>query len=75
MINVEAPLLQRAGALIDVMNALPQPTARSGHKVSVALPFYREILEVVETSVRGRILKDRREAIEWVKREHSSACG
>ncbi len=45
MISAEAPPLQRTGALIDVMNALPQKLRKLGHEVSVALPFYREIRE------------------------------
>src|SRR6266853_6063726 len=45
MISAEAPPLQRTGALIDVMNVLPQKLRKLGHEVSVALPFYREIRE------------------------------
>ena len=37
--------MQRAGALIDVMDALPGALRARGHEVSVALPFYREIRE------------------------------
>jgi starch synthase len=43
MISAEGPPLQRAGALIDVMNALPSALRARGHEVSVALPLYREI--------------------------------
>jgi starch synthase len=43
MISAEGPPLQRAGALIDVMDALPCALRARGHEVSVALPFYREI--------------------------------
>src|SRR5207244_6604794 len=43
MISAEGPPLQRAGALIDVMDALPSALRARGHEVSVALPFYREI--------------------------------
>src|SRR6266436_9455721 len=43
MISAEGPPLQRAGALIDVMDALPNALRVRGHEVSVALPFYREI--------------------------------
>lgn len=43
MITAEGPPLQRAGALIDVMDTLPHELRRRGHEVSVALPFYREI--------------------------------
>jgi starch synthase len=48
MISAEGPPLQRAGALIDVMNALPQQLRDRGHEVSIALPFYREIRENTE---------------------------
>ena len=45
MISAEGPPLQRAGALIDVMDALPNALRARGHEVSVVLPFYREIRE------------------------------
>src|SRR6266481_3736596 len=45
MITAEGPPLQRAGALIDVMDALPNAVRARGHDVSVVLPFYREIKE------------------------------
>src|SRR3954454_24529662 len=45
MITAEAPPLHRAGAPIDVMNALPNELRELGHEVSIALPFYREIRE------------------------------
>src|SRR5438874_6741703 len=45
MISAEAAPLQRTGALIDVMNALPHKLRARGHAISVALPFYREIRE------------------------------
>src|SRR5882724_5570738 len=45
MISAEAPPLQRTGALIDVMNALPYELRARGNEISVALPFYREIRE------------------------------
>src|SRR5438477_13003142 len=45
MISAEGPPLQRAGALVDVMEALPHELRTRGHEVSVALPFYREIRE------------------------------
>jgi len=35
--------MQGAGALVDVMDALPGALRARGHEVSVALPFYREI--------------------------------
>jgi starch synthase len=43
MISAQGPPLQRTGALIDVMDALPRELRMRGHEVSVALPFYREI--------------------------------
>jgi len=45
MISAEGPPLQRAGALVDVMDALPSALRARGHEVSVTLPFYREIKE------------------------------
>ena len=45
MISAEGPPLQRAGALVDVMDALPSALRARGHEISVALPFYREIKE------------------------------
>jgi starch synthase len=45
MISAEGPPLQRAGALIDVMDALPRELRERGHQVSVTLPFHREIRE------------------------------
>ena len=45
MVSPEGPPLQRAGALIDVMDALPRALRSRGHEISVALPFYREIRE------------------------------
>jgi len=45
MITAEGPPLQRAGALTDVMDALPSALRARGHEVSVTLPFYREIKE------------------------------
>jgi starch synthase len=45
MISAEGPPLQQAGALIDVMDALPAALRSRGHEVCVALPFYREIRE------------------------------
>src|SRR5213596_568550 len=45
MISAEGPPLQRAGALTDVMDALPSALRARGHEVSVVLPFYREIQE------------------------------
>jgi starch synthase len=45
MISAEGPPLQRTGALIDVMDALPAALRSRGHEVCVVLPFYREIRE------------------------------
>jgi starch synthase len=45
MVSAEGPPLQRTGALIDVMNALPRELRERGHEVSVVLPYYREIRE------------------------------
>ncbi len=45
MISAEGPPLQRAGALVDVMDSLPGALRARGHEVSVAVPFYREIKE------------------------------
>ena len=45
MLSAEGPPLQRAGALVDVMDALPSALRVRGHEVSVALPFYGEIKE------------------------------
>ena len=45
MISAEGPPLQRAGALIDVMDALPRELRKPGNQVSVTLPYYREIRE------------------------------
>lgn len=43
MISAEGPPLQRAGALVDVMDALPHALRVRGHEVSLVLPFYRQI--------------------------------
>jgi len=45
MISAEGPPLQRAGALVDVMDALPNALHARGHEISVVLPFYREMKE------------------------------
>src|SRR5437763_9483382 len=45
VISAEGPPLQRTGALIDVMNALPRELRERGHEVSVVVPHYREIPE------------------------------
>ena len=43
MISAEGPPLLHAGALIDVMDALPHELRSRGHDVAVTLPYYREI--------------------------------
>jgi starch synthase len=43
MISAEGPPMLHAGALIDVMDALPHELRSRGHEVAVALPYYREI--------------------------------
>src|SRR5256885_14867919 len=43
MISAEGPPLLRAGALIDVMDALPHELRSRGHEVAVVAPYYREI--------------------------------
>jgi starch synthase len=45
MISAEGPPLRRAGALFDVMDALPAQLRARGHEVALALPFYRDIRE------------------------------
>ncbi len=45
MISAEAPPLERGGALVDVLEALPLELRQHEHEVSVVLPFYREIRE------------------------------
>jgi starch synthase len=45
MISTEGPPLQRAGALVEVMDSLPHELRERGHEVAVAIPFYREIRE------------------------------
>jgi starch synthase len=45
MISAEGPPLHRAGALVEVLEALPHELRERGHEVAVALPFYREIRE------------------------------
>jgi len=43
MVTAEGPPLQRTGALLDVMTALPRALRERGHEVSVTIPYYREI--------------------------------
>lgn len=45
MCSAEGPPMAGAGALVDVMDALPGALRDRGHEVSVALPFYRQIRE------------------------------
>src|SRR5690349_21543143 len=45
MVSAEGPPLERAGALVDVMDGLPTALRARGNDVSVTLPFYREIKE------------------------------
>jgi starch synthase len=45
MISAEGPPMLHAGALIDVMDALPHELRERGHEVAVVLPYYREIRE------------------------------
>ena len=45
MISAEGPPMLHAGALIDVMDALPHELRQRGHEVAVAVPYYREIRE------------------------------
>lgn len=45
MVSAEGAPLQRAGALVDVLDALPGALRARGHEVSVVLPFYREVKE------------------------------
>src|SRR5579884_4281465 len=45
MVSAEGPPLKRAGALVDVMEALPAALRARGHEVGLVLPFYRQIRE------------------------------
>src|SRR5262249_50063268 len=45
MISAEGPPMLHAGALIDVMDALPHELRERGHEVAVVLPYYHEIRE------------------------------
>jgi starch synthase len=45
MMSAEGPPLQRAGGLVDVLQALPRELRARGHEISLAMPFYREIRE------------------------------
>jgi starch synthase len=51
MISAEAPPMQRAGAVIDVLEALPHELRERDHEVGVVLPFYREIRENADAEV------------------------
>jgi starch synthase len=52
MISAEGPPLQRTGAVIDVMDALPRELRARGHEVSVVLPFYREIRDTPKFKIK-----------------------
>ncbi len=43
MISAEGPPMQRATALVDVLEALPRELRARGHEVGIALPYYREL--------------------------------
>jgi starch synthase len=45
MITAEGPPMLHAGALIDVMDALPHELRERGHEVAVVMPYYREVRE------------------------------
>src|SRR6184192_526337 len=51
IISAEAPPLHRAGALVDVLDALPHELRERGHEISVVLTFYREIRENNELEI------------------------
>jgi starch synthase len=51
MISAEALPLQRPGALIDVLDALPHELRERDHEVGVVLPYYREIRENADVDV------------------------
>ncbi len=48
MVSAEGPPLQRTGALVDVMKALPAELRAQKHDVGLAMPYYREIAENAE---------------------------
>jgi starch synthase len=50
MISSEGPPLARPGAVVDLLNALPRELKARGHDVTLVLPFYRELREVVGAS-------------------------
>ena len=56
MISAEAPPLQRAGALIDVLEALPHELRERDHEVGVVLPFYREIRENADAEINDTVV-------------------
>ncbi len=45
MISSEGPPLERATALVDVLEALPRELRARGPEVGIAMPYYREIRE------------------------------
>lgn len=52
MISAEGPPLQRSGAIIDALDALPRELRARGHEVSVVIPYYREIRESFDFETR-----------------------
>jgi starch synthase len=56
MISAEGPPMQRATALVDVLEALPRELRARGHEIGIAMPYYRELrddptVEVTDTGV------------------------
>ena len=45
MISAEGPPLERATALVDVLEALPRELRARKHEVGITMPYYREIKE------------------------------
>ena len=53
---------------------IPPPLVRGGDLIALGMkpgPKFGEILEAVETRQLEGMLKDREQALEWVKREYS----
>jgi len=78
MISAEGPPLQRAGALVDVLDALPRELRERGHEVSLVLPFYRELrenkrIEAEDTGITVDIrVGDKNHVAEYVESRTSS---
>ncbi len=56
---------------------IPPPLVRGDDLIALGMkpgPKFGEILEAVETQQLEGVLKDRQEALEWVKREYASAA-